>query len=120
MLFQSIGIAMSDFTQIDDFIEHVEFHNDQYGDNLIVFISKHYGELKSDHEKQNQEEKEDHEQLPFQQQSNLNSNTFFALVSFKTELTKPFFSEFKKHNFYYNTSSSTTYLEGIFQPPRQV
>lgn len=120
LLFQSIGITLYDFTQLDDFIEHVEFHNDQYGDNLIVFISKHYGELKGDHEKQNQEEKEDHEQLPFQQQSNLNSSTVFTLVSLKTELTKPIFSEFKKHDFYYNRISSTTHLEGIFQPPRQV
>ena len=119
MLFQSIGITMNDMTQIDEFIEHIEFHNEQFGDNLMVFISKHYGELKTDHERQNQEEKDEHEQLPFQNQSNMVSSAMFTLVSFKTELTGPYFSEFKKHSFIYKHSSSTTHLEGLFQPPQQ-
>ena len=86
----------------------------------MVFISKHYGELKSDHEKQNNEEKEDHEQLPFQYHSNMVSSTLFTLDSFKTELNGSYFSDFKKHNFFYKNSTSTIHIEGLFQPPQQV
>lgn len=120
MLFQSIGITLNDISQIDEIIEHIEFHNEEYGDNFFVFISKHYGELKSDHEKKNHNEKEDHEKLPFQSQSNLVSSTLFTLVSIKTEFLALSFSEFKKHDFFYNKSFSTIHLDGLFQPPQQV
>ncbi len=65
-MIQSFGLCFDDMVQIDEFIEHAQFHSEAYGDNVIVFISKHYGELKADHEKDHQEEKEDHEKLPFQ------------------------------------------------------
>ncbi len=71
ILFQSIGFCPNDMVKIDEFIEHAQFHSEQYGDNILVFIAKHYGELKATHEKEHQEEKKDHEQLPFQHQSHL-------------------------------------------------
>ena len=120
-LFQSLGLKMNDFIQLDEFIEHAQFHNQQYGDNILVFISKHYGELKADHNKEHQEEKSDHEQLPFQHNMYVSS---IAVLSFgvtnRLELNTPEFLDFKSHNFFYQESSSTLYSEGLFQPPRYI
>lgn len=118
ILIQSFGIGFNDIAQIDEFIEHVQFHSEQYGDNVLVFISKHYGELKADHDRNHQEEKEDHEQLPFQHQIHSSSITAFVLNTKKEELKTVEFSEFKTHNFYYQAPTSSLHLEGLFQPPR--
>lgn len=116
---QSFGMSFSDLSQIDEFVEHAQFHNEQYGDNTIVFIAKHYGELKAAHEKEHQEEKEDHEQLPFQQYSNMYSISVFVLNTSKNELKILEFPEFRTHNFFYQAPSSSLHSEGLFQPPRQ-
>mgnify|MGYP001826393503 CR=1 FL=1 len=118
ILSQNFGIHANDIAQLDEFIEHAAYHSEQYGDNIFVFISKHYGELKTAHEKEHKEEKEDHEQLPFQHQSQVIASTAFIInlefAAFKTTE----FSEFKIHNFHYQASSSSCYLDGLFQPPR--
>lgn len=119
ILMQSFGLGISDISQIDEFIEHAQFHNEQYGDNIIVFIAKHYGELKADHEKEHQEEKEDHEKLPFKQYSHLSSISAFVLNTHKSEFKSLEFSEFRTHTFFYQEPSSSLHSEGLFQPPRQ-
>ena len=118
ILVQSLGISLADISQIDEFIEHAQFHNKQYGDNVFVFISKHYGELKANHEKEHQEEKKDHEQLPFQHQSHISSITAFVLNTQKEEFKTLDFFEFNIHNFHYQEPSSSVHSEGPFQPPR--
>lgn len=119
ILIQSFGFSFGDIAQIDEFIEHAKFHNEQYGDNVLVFISKHYGDLKAEHNKEHQEEKEDHEQLPFQHQTHTSSITAFVLNSTRDEFKLQEFSEFRTHNFFYQEPSSSLHLEGLFQPPRQ-
>lgn len=118
ILLQSFGVSLNDLFQIDEFIEHAQFHNEQYGDNVLVFISKHYGDLKTDHIKEHQEEKEDHEQLPFQHQSNVYIISAFTLNSQKDTFKTPDFFEFKFHNFYYLAPTSSLHSLGLFQPPR--
>ncbi len=117
---QSIGLSFFDFSQIDEFIEHAQFHSEQYGDNVFVFISKHYGELKADHDKQHQEEKGDHEELPFNHNtcSHISSITAFVINTCKAGLKIPHFSERTETNFYYQEPSSTLHTLGILQPPK--
>lgn len=119
ILIQSIGLSVNDISQIDDFIEHAQFHSEQYGDNVFVFISKHYGELKAAHNKEHQEEKEDHEQLPFQHQSHISCMSAFIAITTKNEFKIPEFSDYKTHHFFYQEPSSSLHLEGLLQPPRQ-
>lgn len=116
IVFQSIGITFIDIVQIDEFIEHAKFHSEEYGDNVFVFISKHYGKLKVDHEKQHQEEKEEHEQLPFQNQ--YVSITFFTMFLAKTEFDIFCFTKYNPHNFYYKEPFSFLHSKDLFQPPR--
>jgi len=118
ILLQSFGVNLGDLAQIDEFVEHAQFHSEQYGDNVIVFISKHYGELKAAHDDEHQEESEDHENLPFKHHSQVFSMTDFVLTAQKEALKTPDFSEFKIHEFHYQSPSSSVYLEGRFQPPR--
>lgn len=119
ILIQSFGIIITDIAQIDEFIEHAQFHSEQYADNIFVFISKHYGDLKVAHYKDHQEEKEDHEQLPFQQHLQLSSTTAFVITTYKEEIKTIEFSEFKSHHFHYQELSSSIHLDNPFQPPRQ-
>ncbi|UWX56180.1 hypothetical protein NYZ99_07910 [Maribacter litopenaei] len=118
ILLQSIGLHSDDLVQIDEFIEHAKFHSEQYGDNVLVFISKHYGELKAAHEKEHQEEKEDHEQLPFQHHCHLSSIVAYTTDPLDSELETQMIMEYNAANFYYQPPSSSSHTKGLLQPPR--
>ena len=119
ILLQSFGMHIDDLVQIDEFIEHAQFHSEQYGDNVLVFISKHYGELKAAHDKEHQEEKQEHEQLPFQHHSHTMSVMDFAINTGVPELNTVDILDFRTFNFHYQPPSSSLHSEGILQPPRQ-
>lgn len=115
---QNSGLHIDDIVQIDEFIEHSKFHNEQYGDNVFEFISKHYGELKAEHEKEHQEEKDEHEELPFKHHSHIASLTISDLNSNVIEIITPDFSELTTDNFYYQPPTSSLHSKGLFQPPQ--
>jgi hypothetical protein len=120
MLFQSMGFQFSDITQFDELIGHAEFHSKQYGDNMLVFISKHYGELKAEHQEKHQEEEKDHEKLPFNHSSCSHTvhTIAFVLDTFKSNLQIPDFTATTESNFYYQVPVSNLHEKGLFQPPR--
>ncbi|SIR33258.1 hypothetical protein SAMN05421797_11077 [Maribacter ulvicola] len=118
-MLQSLGVHYDDIVQLDELIEHAQFHNMQYGDNVIVFLSKHYGELKADHQRDHQEEKKDHEKLPFNHSgaSHISIADVF-LNTYKSELNEVQILENSDGNFYYQAPSSSLHSQGILQPPR--
>ncbi|MEH6536018.1 MAG: hypothetical protein V7719_06470 [Psychroserpens sp.] len=119
ILVQSSGLSMNDIIQMDEFIEHAQFHNQQYGDNILVFVSKHYGALKIDHDIEHKEESSDHEKLPFQYNIHMSSTVMLLLISpHSIELKAPDFFEIESSNFYYKALSSSQYSRELFQPPR--
>ncbi len=118
VLIQSFGLNISDALQIDEFINHMQFHSEQHGDSFVMFLSKHYGELKVNHEKEHQGEKEEHEQLPFKQLSQVSSISVFLIRMYDEKFKVPEFSVFKKHRFFYKASTSTLFLKEFFQPPK--
>ncbi|ASV32480.1 hypothetical protein CJ263_00055 [Maribacter cobaltidurans] len=118
ILLQSVGLHSDDLVQIDEFIEHAKFHSEQYGDNVLVFISKHYGELKAAHEREHQEEKKDHEQLPFQHHCHLSSIVAYTNNPLDSELETPIITEFKATHFFYQAPFSSSHTKGLLQPPR--
>jgi len=117
-LLQSFGMHIDDLVQIDEFIEHAQFHSEQYGDNVLVFISKHYGELKAAHDQEHQEEKQEHEQLPFQHHSNTISVMDLAISTIFMEYAIVDVFERRTFNFHYQPPFSSLHSEGILQPPR--
>lgn len=113
-----MGLHSDDLVQIDEFIEHAMFHSEQYGDNVLVFISKHYGELKASHDQEHQEERQDHEQLPFQHHCHLSSIVAYTVNALDSPLENPMVMEFHDSNFYYQAPSSSSHTKGLLQPPR--
>ncbi len=115
-----MSINVTSVFQIKELIEHAKFHKQQHGDNFFMFLSKHYGNLKTDHDKNNKEEKEEHKKLPFQNNSIM---VVFVdnLISSKISFSKNFlFKETAKPNFYYLGFNTSGFNTGIFQPPKLV
>lgn len=118
ILVQSFNIHFSDIVELDELIEHAQFHAEEYGDNFLVFISKHYGELKAEHSKRHQEEREEHEQLPFQHQCQTALLSAFVLnqtpdYPLEIDLVVDLDS-----NYFYQVSYHSLAQEGLFQPPQ--
>ncbi len=119
ILVQSFNIHFDDVVELDDLIEHAQFHSDQYGDNFIVFLSKHYGTQKTEHNQKHQEEKQDHERLPFQHQCQTVVLSAFVLNTVKIENSDPLFTSLHKQpNFFYSANYFSLEKETPFQPPR--
>lgn len=118
ILIQSIHLGFDDILQLDELIEHAQFHKQEYGDNFFVFLSKHYGELKAEHSEKHQEEQKDHEQLPFQCQSHITLTAFVIHDSiFESDTIES--SEAPEANFHYQSSFSSLHKKGLLQPPKQ-
>ncbi|MEX2350575.1 MAG: hypothetical protein WD554_06820 [Flavobacteriaceae bacterium] len=113
MLFQSLHINVGDIVRVNDLIEHVQFHKENYGDNLFSFVSKHYGQDKEHH----QDEKHHHEKLPFSDCSIAHTPVALSGKFFMPEFQR--FDNFEKQdNFNYRISYSSIASFDIFQPPK--
>jgi len=118
ILVQSLHIDYDDIVQFDELIEHAQFHKAEYGDNFFVFISKHYGELKADHNQKHQEEEQEHKQLPFQCSDHMLLITAFFIQDTFSELEIIEFMEINTVNFHYHSSLSSLHKKGLLQPPK--
>ena len=119
ILIQSFSISIGEIVEMDELIEHARFHSEEYGDNFLVFLSKHYGELKSEHSKKHQEEQKDHEKLPFQQQIHTTTLSAFVIEDLDLLTVNPNFAVHSTCNYFYQDSHSYFIEKGLFQPPRQ-
>ncbi len=119
MLLQSLHFGVSDLLQLDDFMQHVRYHQEEFGDSFLTFLSKHYGDQKEKHQQDKREEQSDHEQLPFQQtlQHMLGHAQFYVPGRLLWD-NPPENGESQSHKFYYLSQSPTVHTDGIFQPPR--
>jgi len=84
----------------------------------MVFVSKHYGELKASHNEKHQEEQKEHEKLPFQHQTQCAQPLVFVLGQ---ENFINSYSEIPlaaKGNFHYEMSYSHIWGDDPFQPPK--
>ncbi len=115
LLLQSFQIHIDDVVEFDELIEHAQFHAKEYGDNFFVFISKHYGDMKAQHSEQHQEE---HEQLPFQHQTQITSLSVFVLNRAAIYTTSFIPVTSKVSNFFHQDSYHFLAQERLFQPPR--
>jgi hypothetical protein len=117
ILIQSININIDEFLGLDELVEHAFYHAETYGDDIFTFISKHYGELKENHDKSNDEEHQDHEQLPFNHQWTPNFSSVFILEV--APLTGPRIDESNSRaNFLYQETNSFYEKSNVFQPPK--
>lgn len=118
LLLQGFNFGLPDLLRVDDLLEHASFHADTYGDSFAIFLSKHYGELKDQHNKEHQEEEKEHEKLPFNHQACAHSFTGFVLTNSSFDTLKFSVASVKTPIFFYENSYSSPGESGIFQPPR--
>ena len=120
ILVQGVSLNFSDLIQLDELLEHAQFHKEEYGDNFLVFLSKHYGELQTEHNEKHQEEHE-HEKLPLNHNSSIHAiiSPFIINHQLITDLTLDFTPE-NNNNFYYTFSKSSLFTLGVFEPPRSL
>lgn len=109
---------MVDLAQLDDFLTHAQFHEQKYGDNFFVFISKHYGQLKKQHDLEHREEHKDHENLPFDHQTCSHFSTAFVLNGADFTVPKTAQVVDTSSNFFYQESYYPLQHSDIFQPPK--
>jgi hypothetical protein len=117
-LFQSANIHFDDVLQLREFIEHANLHKDKYGDSFIVYVSKHYGDLKESHKEQHQEEEKNHHHDPIQHDCTAQVQIDIVILDFSITLKTIKFIESKETNFYYQDKFSTFEKQKIFQPPQ--
>lgn len=118
---QSMNIHISDIVNLGELINHAQFHQEEYGDDLFEFFAKHYGELKAEHEKQNPYEHQEHEKLPFHCDHHT-SNHIQLIFSFvdKALIPTPKFFVFRESTSFYVSIYKSPDLNTILQPPRSI
>lgn len=117
IMLQSMNLSVVDVFNINELIEHAQEHKEEFGDNFVEFLAKHYGSEKAQHAGHD-DHKTSHENLPFQ-------NNFQLSLVFVLDLNTHYFSDLKEFNtanqsaiFYYKSPGSNLFVSGIFQPPR--
>lgn len=108
---QSIGINPVDLLQVGEFYEHYQFHQEEYGHDLITFIELHYGEHRAEH----QQEHQGHEDLPFHQ--NHSSHIVFYVTTDAFQMY-PLPALPKGLSTYFPDNYSSIFADEILQPPR--
>ncbi len=116
ILFQSFNIHINDIFCLGDLLEHAQFHKEKYGDNIFVFFSKHYGELKDNHSEKHQEE--DHNRLPFNENYSFGLVTAFVLNEIINSIEYTDEVAYQNSNFFYQDNYSSLTEFDIFQPPK--
>ena len=119
LLMQSFHITVTDLARVDDLMAHMRYHQEQFGDDLLSFFSKHYGEEKAEHQKNHREERPDHEQLPFQHITHVHAPQTLDFSGVVSLPVPPVADIEKVLPFHYPTITTALYTSGIFQPPRQ-
>lgn len=119
ILLQSTSIGVADVLRMTDLVEHAQYHKQEYGDSLFVFLSKHYGQLKKGHMGDHPHDSSDHSKLPFHHNGCVHMS-FVAMIqdTNPAELHKIQPSLTKQDNFHYKEPASSLFTKGIFQPPK--
>ena len=118
ILIQSFNIHMLDVLKLKNLMEHIEFHQSTYGDDVFAFVAKHYGYQKQKHEKK--EEKGDHQQLPFHHNTCFDSVVFYVFDMSRYQLKDLDYSDSELSNFFFQSAYSFMENSDIFQPPQSI
>jgi hypothetical protein len=113
LLFQSFSIEITDISGIPSLISHMISHAND-GDNILDFLSKHYGIYSNSH----QNEHKEHNDLPFKH-TNFNSHFQPVYTFFLNNFTFSITEELSRvDKFDYTELILCSYLDTILQPPK--
>ena len=118
LLTQGLFVNYSELEKMDALLEHAKFHKEQYGDTMAAFFDKLYGDLKDQHFEEQQEEGNDHEQLPNSISALFVNQAIFRFDQSLAQLAEDFHLESEKANFHYNQLYTSLLIREILDPPR--
>ena len=120
VLAQSLNIHLTDILGVRDLMEHIEFHQTTYGDSLLSFIAKHYGDKMLEH-KGNDENDKEHHKLPFDHhRASVDQGHVFVFSPVFVTFPESVAPVANKSEYYYYNLYSFLENSDIFQPPRTV
>ncbi len=109
---------MSDVFMLNDLVEHAKFHSEEFGDDFFTFFEKHYGDLKTEHQKSHQDEKSQHENLPFQHNHCNHLLAEVIVMGYEFPFEKSVVTYTANPHFYYQDLYYFLERASIFQPPK--
>ena len=109
---QSIGFSIADIVKVSDLYKHYQYHQEEYGHDLLTFIDLHYGEQKEAH----QEDHKGHNDLPCHHTS-ISINILF-LDSSELDINRNLIYEKAGTPNTCNSLISFQYINEILQPPK--
>jgi hypothetical protein len=112
-----IGSMMDlhDLVKLPRLIEHYQQHKKKSADvSFLGFLNLHYG---SEADRHDQEEHEEHQDLPFKSPDCTFTHTVTVLPQFKAPEITSLSSEVRYSNFYHSAFSSE-FSQTIWQPPK--
>ncbi len=118
LLAQGISFNSGELEKMDTLLEHAKFHKEKYGDNFAVFIDKHYGNQKDKHLSEHQEERQEHQDLPFQQSVPLMIQTAILSDASISGLASAVVATLQTKKYFYEQLHASLLVEEILQPPR--
>lgn len=118
ILLQGLNIHLKDVIELESFLEHLEYHQSSYGDDLYSFVEKHYGSKMTAHDKEEHEKGKTHEKLPFKDQA-CHSTSSIMIIS-QAHNARALISDAipSSQSFFYQENYSFLDQADIFQPPR--
>lgn len=118
LLAQGISFNSGELEKMDTLLEHARFHKDKYGDNFAVFLDKHYGNQKDEHLSEDQEERQEHQDLPFQQSGQLLIQTAILNEAGMAAISSTVVITLQHENYFYEQLHASLLVEEILQPPK--
>jgi len=116
ILFQGMFGNTNILFEINELAEDYQIHKEQYHDSFTTFLSKHFGDLKKNHQQQHEEEHRQH-QHP-QSDFNANFQTDFVPQISTINLHNCMVKEKRNTLFFYKNLFSNFEKQKIFQPPQ--
>ncbi len=115
ILFQGAFLYANIFFQLEEVIQDYQLHKKKYGDNFQTFFSKHFGNLKEQHQ---EEHKKEHQNHKHHNDMELNVNIDYLCLNTSFKLNDKIEINTKKTNFYYKDLFCLFEKQKIFQPPK--
>ncbi len=117
ILIQSFNINFEDISKFNALLKHITFHQENYGDNFIEFLSEHYGDKMASHENQHKQ----HEDLPFKDSHHILTHVNISFLLFSSILNPSINHQILEDvsiNFSYKEPFSLHEKLSVFQPPK--
>jgi ABC-type Zn2+ transport system substrate-binding protein/surface adhesin len=115
ILFQGMFAYIDISFELEEIHEDFIVHQAKYADDFTTFLSKHFGDLKEEHQAQHQEEHQEHKH---HNEMELNTHFDYFIDNLAISIPKKIIISTQEANYYYQDLFSNFEKQKIFQPPQ--